>query len=50
MESGDIELCIYNVGIGWRRVFSCTAKPPYLQQKSPQWSLDKRLGWPQTWS
>jgi len=50
MESGVIELCIYTVGIGWRRVLSCTAKPSYLQGQSPHWPLGKRLGWLQQWS
>jgi hypothetical protein len=45
--SGGIAPHILDLGTRWRWVFSFTARPLYLQGKSPWYPWDRRLGGPQ---
>jgi hypothetical protein len=46
--NGSIAPRILDLGTRWRRVVSFTPRPLYLQGKSPWYSLDRRLGGPQS--
>jgi hypothetical protein len=46
--SGGIASSILDLGIGWRWVVSFTPQPFYPQEKSPRYTLDRRLGGPQS--
>jgi hypothetical protein len=39
----------FNLNTRFRRVVSLTLRPHYLQGKSPRYSHNRRLGWPQNW-
>jgi hypothetical protein len=38
----------FDLSTRWRWVVSLTPRPLYLQEKSPRYSLDRRLGGPQS--
>jgi len=40
--------CIFNLGSRWKWMVSFTPRPLYLHGKSPRYSLDRRLGGPQS--
>jgi hypothetical protein len=46
--SGCIDPYFLDLGISWRGVVSFTPQPLYLRGKSPRYSLDMRLGGPQS--
>jgi len=48
--SGGIAPRILNLGTRWRRVVSFTPLPLYPSKKSPRYSLDRRLGEPESQS
>jgi hypothetical protein len=49
MGSGGIAPRILNLGTRWRWVVSFTPSPLYPQRKSLWYSMDRRLGGPQSW-
>jgi hypothetical protein len=49
MGSGGIAPHILNLGTTWRWVASFTLQLLYPQRKSPQYPLDRRLGWSGMW-
>jgi hypothetical protein len=48
--SGCIDPHFLDLGTSWRWVVSFTPRPPYPQEKSPLYPLDRRLGGPHSWS
>jgi hypothetical protein len=48
LGSGDISPRILDLGTRWRWVVSFTPRPLYSQGKSPWYTLDRRLGGPQS--
>jgi hypothetical protein len=48
--SGCIDPHFLDLGTSWRWVVSFTSRPLYPQRKSPVTPLDRRLGWPKSWS
>jgi hypothetical protein len=48
--SGCIDPHFLDLSTSWRWVVSFTPRPLYLQGNSPRYSLDRRLGVPQSWS
>jgi hypothetical protein len=48
LRNGGIAPHILDLGTRWRLVVTFTPRPLYLQGKSPWYSLDRRLGEPQS--
>jgi hypothetical protein len=46
-ESGSIAPRILDLGTRWELVVSFTSRPLYPQEKSPWYTLNRRLGGPQ---
>jgi hypothetical protein len=49
-RSGCIDPHFLELGTSWRWVVSFTPRPLYLLWESLRYPLDRRLGWPQSWS